>query len=284
MAFYANQKTKAGSGAMNGKQNNIAALAALAYRALNNGVSEYARNKALIAQFFSNDFRRVSRREELCLTLIDSLYSTNVSAKRLYGIADIADGLRRVFKDNAALTECATRWIADDFDSKNPLCRLFAADYGLDKSGQNGKGAVSLLSKYLYFATGFMFPIYDTLGWKSRSITKVKLSRMAAAKGDFDFQKRFRALSFMLRESGIDGFDQLDCLLWLHGKVQALSFSTVLDEKRYVKLTHYAGKSGESAAIKKAVEDIRSGKNPDTLKSIAGAPLYKFIQATALGA
>jgi hypothetical protein len=40
---------------MNKNQPGIAALASLAYRALNDGASEYARNKAFIAQFFSTD-------------------------------------------------------------------------------------------------------------------------------------------------------------------------------------------------------------------------------------
>jgi hypothetical protein len=264
--------------ALNKNQPNIAALASLAYRALNNGASEYARNKALIAQFFSDDFRQVSCREAVCLTLIDSLYSTNVAGKRLYGISDIAGELRRVSKDNAALKASADQWITAGFDKKNKLYGLFTAVYGVDKSGQSGKKAVSLLSKYLYFATGFKFPIYDNLGWKSRSIAKVKIPN---AKGESDFQHRFRSLSLMLREHGIDGFDQLDCLLWLYGKVQTLSFSTVLDEKRYVKLARYGKEADENAAIKRAVDDTRAGKNPDALQAIFGKPLYQFIQATA---
>jgi hypothetical protein len=49
---------------MNGNQPSIATLASLAHRALNDGASEYARNKALIAQFFSGDSPPVSRREK----------------------------------------------------------------------------------------------------------------------------------------------------------------------------------------------------------------------------
>jgi hypothetical protein len=138
---------------------------------------------------------------------------------------------------------------------------------------------VSLLSKYLYFATGFKFPIYDNLGWKSRSIAPVKVP---SAKGVSNFQKRFRALSLMLREHAVGGFDQLDCLLWFHGKVRALNFSTVLDKTRHVQLTQYAGKTcAGTATVKKAVNDIRAGKNPEALQSITGGPLYEFIQATA---
>ena len=202
--------------------------------------------------------------------MIDSLYATNVAAKRLFGIADIAQALRGAFKGgDAEVKEQAARWVTGGFDSANPLYGLFAAKYGTNKEGGEGEAAVSLLSKYLYFATGYAFPIYDALGAKHFSIAKKKTPG--------HFQSRFRVLREIIDENGIDGFDKLDNLFWLYGKVQEGSFSPVLNKTQYGALAKYKGEKhiGDIAG------SIRAGKDAAPLKKIFGADLYGFIQKTA---
>ena len=252
---------------MNNNKNNLAALAGLAHRALNGNDTEYARNKALIAQFFNAECA-VEHKEEVRLTLIDSLYSTNVAAKRLFGISDIAEKLRGMGGD-AEIKEQASRWIAGGFDNANPLYDLFAADYGLNKNGEEGKAAVSLLSKYLYFATGYSFPIYDALG--------AEYYYLAGKKSMPGFQARFRILREIMDENGIDGFDQLDNFFWLYGKVETESFSLVLNKARYTALANYR----RDNPIANIIGAISADNGSAALQKIFGADLYTFMQQSA---
>jgi hypothetical protein len=253
-----------GGRGMTKNEPDLAGLAGLAHRALNDGDSEYARNKVLIAQFFGGS-PAVEYKEEVRLTLVDSLYSTN-AAYCLYSISDIAQALRSTFFGDSDLKTAAARWIADDFDRANPLHDLFAAKYGVDKSGESVKSAASLLSKYLYFATGYSFPIYDALGAEYHYI--------AGKKKAPDFQRRFHTLKEIMEENAIDGFDQLDNLFWLYGKVRTESFSLVLNAKRYTELTRYTQTNPD------ALEAVRTGKNIPALRDIFGPALYDFIRQT----
>jgi hypothetical protein len=261
---------------MSKNQNNLAALALLAHNALNGGDTEYARNKALIAQFFRPSCA-VEHKEEVRLTLIDSLYSTNVSSRRLFGISDIAQSLRGAFPGgDKEIKAQAALWIKNGFDNENPLYPLFAANYGVNKGGGGGEAAYSLLSKYLYFATGYAFPIYDALGKKYFSIAQRK-ARRTGKKGQPDFQKRFRVLKAIMDDTGIGGFDQLDNLFWLYGKVKESSLSPVLNKARYAELTKYRGKR----SIESVVKEIRTANNAAKPRKIFGADMYMFIKQTA---
>jgi hypothetical protein len=252
---------------MDKNQSDLAGLADLAHRALNEGDSEYARNKALISSFF-RDSCAVAYKEEVRLSLLDALYSTQVASRRLYGITDIAASLRSAFPDDAALKTCAAEWISGGFATSNPLYGLFAANYGMNKRGTPEKGAYSLLSKYIYFMTGYSFPIYDALGAEYHYIAGKKTAK--------DFQKRFRALKTIMDENAVDGFDRLDNFFWLYGKVDTGSFSLVLSKERYVKLMRYA----QAKPVAVVVEEARTGQNAAGLQEIFGAALYAFIQNT----
>jgi hypothetical protein len=254
----------------------LAALAGLAHRALNEGGTEYARNKALIAQFFRDSGApgHTEYIEEVRLTLIDSLYSTQVAARRLYGITDIAAAFRAAFPSQMELKQCTAQWIESGFETANPLYGLFAANYGVDKSGKNAKSAVSLLSKHLYFAAGCAFPIYDALGAKYHYI--------AGKKTAHGFQRRFRTLKEILAENGMDeqeGFDKLDNFFWLYGKIETGSFSLVLNQERYAALTKWMDDAPSDPST--AVERARAGgQYAAKAKEIFGDALYEFIQNT----
>jgi hypothetical protein len=254
---------------------NISGLADLAYRALNGGDSAYVHNKALIHDVFCHT-RGFPHREEVRLTLVDSMYSTQVAARRLYGISDIAEKLRRAFTDDTVLKDCAAQWIQDGFTENNPLYGIFAADYGTDKSGRKGEAAPSLLSKYLYFATDYSFPIYDALGAKYHFIAPVTPALRKSKKPDF--QNRFITLTAVNKKYAVNDFDKLDALFWLCGKISAGSYSLVLNKERYVRLFEYLNlppkETGEN--IKTGInKHIRNSGGP--LPEILGKELYGFI-------
>jgi hypothetical protein len=118
---------------MNQNPPNLAALAELAHRALNADDTEYTLAKAAISQFFRPSCA-VAHKEEVRLTLIDSLFSTNVAAKRLFGISDIAQSLRGAFPcGDDVLKESAMQWIDSGFNSANPLYLLFVTKYDTSK-------------------------------------------------------------------------------------------------------------------------------------------------------
>ncbi|MDR2491819.1 MAG: hypothetical protein LBD20_10515 [Spirochaetaceae bacterium] len=249
---------------MNENTNKLAALASLAHSALNSSGTEYAQVKAMIAQFFAPSCA-VSHKEEVRLTLIDSWFSTNVASRRLFGISDIANRLRAAFKNgDAEAKEAAAQWIAGSFDGANPLCALFAEKYGVNKAGEERNAAYSLLSKYLYFATDYAFPIYDNLG--------ANYYYLAGELNNPDFTARFRTLQKIMRENAIDGFDQMDNFFWLYGKVDTGSFSLVLNKEKYAALSAYQGD---------AVKDIRAGNSSPALQNIFGPDMAAFIQKSA---
>jgi hypothetical protein len=252
---------------MNKNQPNLAALASLAHKALNADDTEYTLAKNLISQFFRSS-AAVAHKEEVRLTLIDSWFSTNVAAKRLFGISDLAEKLRGVFPNgDDELKAQAAQWIDSGFNSEKLFRPLFAAKNGFTKKHEEGEAADSLLSKYLYFATGCAFPIYDSLGAKHFSIAKRKAPK--------DAQKRFRVLQEIMNDNKIAGFDQLDNLFWLYGKVSVGSFSLVLNKTRYTELNKHMKE--------KNIEDMKVIINEDAakLQNILGADLCAFIQKSA---
>jgi hypothetical protein len=254
---------------MNKNTTSLAALASLAHKALNAGGTEYTRVKKLISQFFHSALSAHSI-EEVRLTLVDSLYSAKVVENRLFGITDIAKKLGEEFKNgDKEVKEKAAEWIVNRFDNANPLYGLFTAKYGVTQKNKNGIAAYSLLSKYLYFATDYSFPIYDSLGGKSFFI--------AGEKAPYNFQARFRVLQNIMAESGIDSFDKLDNLLWLYGKIAAGGLAHAFDKKMYLDLAQYQGKKSVADILK----EVRAGKDPAMFSKIFGAALYEFIKETA---
>jgi hypothetical protein len=256
---------------MNTGPNTLAALAALAHRALSASHTEYARHKAIISQFFRSSCA-VENKKEVRLTLIDSFYSSKVASLRTFGISDIVEKLRVTFPggDEEVKTQAAL-WIASGFENTNPLYDLFAAQYGLIGESRESRTAPALLSMYLYFVTGYAFPIYESLGSNYYYLA----GKQTAPK---DAQKRFQVLQEIMRENGINGFDQADNLFWLYGKIDTGDFPLLLNKTRYVRLVQFA----EEKSIKDVVKEIRDSKNADTLQDILGPDLYEFIQQMPL--
>lgn len=120
--------------------------------------SQYAKEKAFISKCFQMSVENQFDKVKLRLHLIDSLYSTQMS-KRYYGIEELTEALKQ-YSDEELIRE-ADKYINNE--KSEVLKNLFSEKYGYNSVGQKEKKAVSLISKYLYFLTGYQFPIYDSL-------------------------------------------------------------------------------------------------------------------------
>ena len=76
--------------------------AELAYNVLRNN-TPYAKQKKIISTCFLNKFKALNYKETIIarLALIDGFYSTNVNAKRYFGIEEIAEQLLKVASDDS---------------------------------------------------------------------------------------------------------------------------------------------------------------------------------------
>ena len=190
-----------------------------------NQETRYQANKKIIQDIFKTPSVTFKDTIQFRLTVIDSYYSTQMS-KRLYGIEDIANELVKYSDDILKLE-------IDNF-LENPIegiiQELFTQTYGFDKEAKNAKKAISLLSKYLYFLSECMFPIYDTLGKVSYNLLKDNKYITSKALTDDNY---FELMITLNQTSTIKDFEKLDNLLWLLGKIKDGSFSILMDKSKY---------------------------------------------------
>ena len=128
--------------------------------------SGYSLSKATILKVF--DATKTYTTEDILarLTLIDSMYSTQMS-RRYYGLEELAKVLAEI-NQNKPLEKAFIDFLKDKsydpFVIKGKKTNLFSEKYGIGKNGEDKGQAVSLISKYAYFETEFRFPIYDSIG------------------------------------------------------------------------------------------------------------------------
>lgn len=205
-----------------------------AHKILNpeNGETPYSVNKKIISDVFIKT-ENWSNKDEIRLTLIDSMYSTNMS-KRMYGISDIVKKIDELKQNNIfkkSLKEDAIGYINDENKEKYiGVISLFLSSYGMTKGDADSqKTAPSLISKYLYFLTDFNFPIYD-------SLVRESLNNIFNLEKNMDFIYCFNKLSEINKTFSINNFDKLDNLLWLWGKIESGNYSLILDRNNYSKM------------------------------------------------
>jgi hypothetical protein len=113
-----------------------------------NSETQYKSNKAIISALFNdistNNFESVVKNR---ITTIDSYYSTQMN-KRLYGIDELANNLAKYSDDTLKLE--AKKYLKNP-NKEGVIRKLFAKEYGIDKSGKPFGKAISLISKYLFF-------------------------------------------------------------------------------------------------------------------------------------
>lgn len=190
-----------------------------------NQETRYQANKKIIQDIFKTPSVTFKDTIQFRLTVIDSYYSTQMS-KRLYGIEDIAKELVK-YSDEVLKVEIA-KFLQNP--TKGIIKELFNKTYGFNKEAKNAKKAISLLSKYLYFLSECMFPIYDTLGKVSYNLLKNNKYITLKALTDDNYFELMIALN---QTSNIKDFEKLDNLLWLLGKIKEGSFSIIMDKSKY---------------------------------------------------
>lgn len=168
------------------------------------------------------------------LTLIDSMYSTNLQM-RPYGIGELAEAIASLGSDatlRKALLSLLNTFNLTPFTINKALFRfykggqstpnnLFSAYYGTEQGCQSEKKALSLITKYAYFLTNHNFPIYDSLvkGVYPRFWNVLSPGKQAPKLNDniVDYIKAINDLRLIIGNSIT--YDELDNILWHVGKI-----------------------------------------------------------------
>ena len=151
-----------------------------------NDVDGFSSDKTAIDNIFKMTSKRTFGDILLRLTVIDSMYSTQMN-RRYYALQELAEKLCCLNKTKP-LSTLFREFIEKKrdthlFDGKigSEKFNLFAEKYGIGKDGSDKGVAVSLISKYAYFETDYGFPIYDSIacemypriwkycGWKDKT-------------------------------------------------------------------------------------------------------------------
>lgn len=230
------------------------------------------------------------------LTVIDSLYSTQMT-KRYYGLEELAHAMLNLSNQqeslNSKFLQFAEKKDSSIFDyskTDNSKGNLFSDCYGIDKRGDQKGVAISLISKYAYFATNYKFPIYDSIvcetipdiwvlcRWKEKCPTLTKYDSKLRIVGDKTmeyFLQGFEQLHIKLgREFSID---QIDTLLWFIGKIRRGNLSLVLDKQHYKSCVDYLKKN--NLLDKKYIFKIDCIENLEELPFISNTdPIYSFFE------
>lgn len=191
--------------------------------------SQYAKEKTFISRCFQTKMEKHYDNVKLRLHLIDSLYSTQMN-KRYYGIEELAEALAQ-YTDEELICE-ARNYV--NSETSEILVKVFTEKYGYNSLGKKEKKAVSLISKYLYFLTGYQFPIYDSLVKIAypKVIKEYNLKTGYTKITDANF---VQALSLLNQLSGINDFEKLDNFLWYSQKVENNSFSLIFSKEEHLK-------------------------------------------------
>lgn len=201
--------------------------------------SGYSLGKATILKVFNATNSYTTEDILARLTLIDSMYSTQMS-RRYYGLEELAKVLAEINK-NKSLKDAFIDFLEDKeytpFNIKGKKTNLFSEKYGIGKNGEDKGTAVSLISKYAYFETEFRFPIYDSIvremypriwnycGFKEK-MPEIKANDMVS------FIEAIDLLISKLDCTYIT-YDTLDRVLWYVGKIYRGNLSLVLSMEEY---------------------------------------------------
>jgi len=195
--------------------------------------TKYFTDKKIIGEIFDLTSRTYSPQSIISrLTIIDSYYSTQMN-KRYYGIEDIANKIWEVSPENENEVKQCFLNFAKNLQNKN-IQALFGKKYGIHKNGTDAGGAISLISKYAYYQTGFEFPIYDRLAKIVYPLIMKKYfpdKTIELSIRSTDIILFIKSINQLNELSKINNYDKLDNLLWLSGKILDGNFSLVFKKK-----------------------------------------------------
>ena len=217
--------------------------------------SGFSADKDAILRVFKNTSD--CKKEDILvrLTLIDSMYSTQMS-RRYYALDELAEALsilannkkgklRKMFLAFAKNPE-QNLSIFNYNDDRKALTNLFSEYYGIGKNGSDKGIAISLISKYAYFETDFNFPIYDSIVCEMYPIVwhfcgfdknKPKLTYREKGKviGDKTMVEYVKAINLIIEKlnSKVLNYNILDHYLWFVGKICRGNLSLILSRSEY---------------------------------------------------
>ena len=231
----------------------------LAKNDVNKGDSGFSADKEAILKVFEHTKNETKEDILVRLTLIDSMYSTQMS-RRYYALDELADflaklsegkqgKLRHMFLDFAKDPEKNLPLFDFTFKEKKEEIKknLFSESFGIGKDGKDKGVAISLISKYAYFDTKFQFPIYDSIacemfplvwihcGFHKKSMPKLIHSEKGRVVGDTTLVEYTKAINLLIRklDSKDLNYDLLDRFLWFVGKIRRGNLSLVLSREEY---------------------------------------------------
>ena len=216
--------------------------------------SSYSSDKMAIKQLFEKTTEKVEADILLRLTVIDSMYSTQMN-RRYYALEDLAKAMFAVRTEKKhslvyLFTKFAKSPNASLFDYSGG--NLFGNRYGIGKDGEEKGIAISLISKYAYFATNYQFPIFDSIVCETlpslatylglqikKSSFKMRdnTQRVLGAETMVSFVKVIN--EFISQLSCNISYDALDRLLWFVGKIRRGNLSLVLSKDEYKQYRDY---------------------------------------------
>lgn len=214
-------------------------------------VDGFSSDKKAIERIFETTQKRTKEDILLRLTVIDSMYSTQMN-RRYYALQELAEKLYYL-EQKKALPDLFNEFISSKrdihlFDGTidGKKFNLFAENYGIGKDGSDKGVAVSLISKYAYFETDYGFPIYDSIAsemypkiWSYCGFGKKTYQLMIKDTdqrivGDKTIISYTQAIDDLInRLGGNISYDHLDRLLWFVGKIIRGNLSLVLDCEDY---------------------------------------------------
>ena len=209
----------------------------LADRILHNE-TKYFTDKEIIKGIFGKTKEKYSIQNIIFrLTIIDSYYSTQMN-KRYFGIEDIADSIWEIslHKENT-MSEYFSDF-AKNLQNEEIRNLFKKKNYGIHKDGNDAGCAISLISKYAYYQTGYNFPIYDSLAKKIYPLIMKKYFTTTKETGNVksnNIVEYIKSINQLKKLSGIDNYDKLDNLLWLSGKILEGNFYLLFKEKKEYK-------------------------------------------------
>lgn len=223
----------------------------------------YIEQKNLISDIFEETENILVR-----LTIIDSLYSTQMN-KRLYGLDDLANEIGNKDWDKE---------IQNFKDNKpNEISALLDKKYGIKKSGREFGQARSLISKYIYFATNYNFPIEDRL---VKKVLNAVLKCFGYSEIDMDKNDILRELIIFCDNKEIK-YSDFDNLLWLLGKIKEGSLASIVDKEKYEKIIEKLELSDIAKSKdfdEKMAEKLKNINEIDKIKDLISNDFYEFLK------
>lgn len=227
------------------------------------GREGYSLDKESISAVFRNSQGGSLEGELARLAMIDGMYSTQMN-RRYYALEELAGmivELRKELVNNYgktledAFVDFAEQMDFRDEEERNLFIQkhfvvrgrnLWSASYGIGKHLDEKGVAISLVSKYAYFATGFKFPIYDTIACeviplleknlgRAKHKTPLKVSKAGSQKtdGQATMKAFIAAINSLKKEFDCKSYDVFDRLLWYTGKMLRGNLSLILSRKEY---------------------------------------------------